>query len=278
MSSKCCSPRDLRRLLTALAKSGAGIEFEHGETGVLQRVAVVRGAGETPDHLMRLEPEIWSEAVHLGLVAADAAGCWRVSDRGRDFAAAGLGDRRPPRIGGATGAEAAENSRPSRPLENPAESPLGWLRTRRDREGAPLISDAQFDAGERLRSDFERGRLTPRITANWSRLGSGSGSNGTHRAIDLSDGALAARERVDRALHEVGPEMARVLLDVCCHLKGLEQLERESGWPQRSGKVVLTMALSALARHYRIGHDTRARPGAVQHWGTSDYRPTIEGS
>jgi hypothetical protein len=78
----------------------------------------------------------------------------------------------------------------------------------------------------------------------------------------------------------VGPDLAGVLIDVCCQ-KGLEASEKASGWPQRSGKVILRIALGQLARHYGIA-GARAdaeylndRPVRIRHWGTGDYRPQI---
>lgn len=95
---------------------------------------------------------------------------------------------------------------------------------------------------------------------------------------DIKDSIIAARERVRRALSSVGPDLAGVLIDVCCYLKGLEASEKASGWPQRSGKIILQIALRQLARHYGLLRETSAAPTTpvrVRHWGTSDYRPAI---
>ena len=52
--------------------------------------------------------------------------------------------------------------RPARSVTiNMAESPLGWLFSR------GFVSQRQFDAGERLRADWERSQLAPRVTMNW---------------------------------------------------------------------------------------------------------------
>jgi hypothetical protein len=130
----------------------------------------------------------------------------------------------------------------------------GW----RGRDGRSLIEADQLQAGERLRADFTRAHLMPRTTSNWSEpLSSGRHAGGGERAGAFTDTVIAARQSVHLALDAVGPEFAGLLLDVCCFLKGLEDIERERAWPARSGKVVLQLALARLARHY--GYSARAR-------------------
>lgn len=140
-----------------------------------------------------------------------------------------------------------------------AESPLAWLRTRRDSTGEPLISDEQYCAGLRLHADFIASQLSPRITTNWESPVVGA----PHRGLmHQSEKILAAKKRYYAALDAVGPELSRILVEVCCFATGIESAERILGWPRRSGKVVLQLALTSLARAYGIIAPPRSAPSS----------------
>lgn len=165
-----------------------------------------------------------------------------------------------------------------KPRTNEKESPLAWLRQRRDKDGKPMIGEAEFLAGEQLRLDFERAQLGPRVTASWNPTAvSCSGARGAPgMGLDMAEAVVAARQRIDRAVQAVGPELAGLLLDVCCFLQGLEDAERNRGWPRRSGKVVLQLALAHLARHYGFDSSARESAGRIRSWSSPDYRPRLD--
>jgi hypothetical protein len=152
-----------------------------------------------------------------------------------------------------------------------AESPLAWLARRKGKNGRAMIEPDQLLAGERLRADFTRAQLMPRVTSNWSAAVAEGARSGDGGASAMTDMIVAARQRVRRALNGVGPEFAGLLVDVCCFLKGLEDIERERGWPARSGKVVLQLGLDRLARHYGLAAEARGRPRApTRSWTAQD--------
>lgn len=140
---------------------------------------------------------------------------------------------------------------------NEGESPLGWLRHRKGRDGKPLLTETQFEAGERLRRDFTFGLMMPRVTADWASPVR-RGRTAPRDPGDLTVQALAARERVAHALKAVGPGLSDILIGVCCHLQGLEEAERDLGWPKRAGKLVLQIALDRLADHYGMAEGAQA--------------------
>jgi hypothetical protein len=142
------------------------------------------------------------------------------------------------------------------PTVNPAESPLAWLRSRRGRDGRPLVDEASFLAGERFRADLALSGMLPRVTADWTMTPGGSSWRGGLLPTEVM---IAAKQRIDKARTAVGAEFAGVLIDFCGFLKGLESLERERGWPARAGKVVVLLALAALARHYGLQNEATGR-------------------
>lgn len=144
-----------------------------------------------------------------------------------------------------------EGNTPSNTLKTPklanTESPLIWLKSRKTKTGCPMLTEEQFDAGERLREDFTYAQLWGAVRSNWR----SERIETVGKPIDdVSDSAFAARQRVTQALQEVGPELAGILMDVCCFLKPLRQVEQERSWPARTAKVVLCLALDRLAAHY----------------------------
>lgn len=149
-----------------------------------------------------------------------------------------------------------------------AESPLAWLARRRGRDGRAMIAPHQLQAGERLRADFTRAHMMPRTTANWSSpISSGRRGEAGNRAAEFTDVMIASRQRVNKALDAVGPEFSGLLIDLCCFLKGLEDIERDRGWPARSAKVVLQLGLDRLARHYGYMAQAKGRSDApIRTW------------
>lgn len=129
---------------------------------------------------------------------------------------------------------------------NLAESPLTWLRSR------GRIDSRQFEAGERLRTDYETAALGPRVTMRWDAGPRAGGRRGPPLGLDPTLAQIAAKRRFSEAVAAAGPGLSDVLWRVVCAGEGLAAAEKALGWPSRAGKLVLGFALDRLADHYRL--------------------------
>jgi hypothetical protein len=149
--------------------------------------------------------------------------------------------------GAAAPPSSAARPRPIRSVTvNTTESPLGWLLAR------GYVSQRQFDAGERLRADWERGQLAPRVTMAWDAAPVARGRGGSAPKPDLSGAQMDARRRFEDAIAFAGPGLSDILWRVVCAGEGMRDAETALGWPARAGKLVLTLALDRLANYYRM--------------------------
>ncbi len=129
---------------------------------------------------------------------------------------------------------------------NVAESPIAWLAARGH------LTEAQLGAGERLRADYERAGLAARVTMRWDAAAPAK-TRGGARAADASLARIDAHRRFHGALDAAGPGLADICWRVICAGEGIGCAEKGLGWPARSGKLVLGLALDRLARFYGTG-------------------------
>ncbi len=126
---------------------------------------------------------------------------------------------------------------------NIGESPIAWLHSRGH------LDDRLFDAGEALRNDYERAQLSPNVTMRWDPVRvKSTGDTG----LSASEKQIAAKRRFDAAMQAAGKGLEDVLWRVVCAGEGLPEAEKALGWPVRSGKLVLKLALERVADFYRI--------------------------
>jgi len=129
---------------------------------------------------------------------------------------------------------------------NRLESPLGWLRAHGH------LTERQYAAGERLRMDWERAQLAARTTMRWNASPVQRQRGGSAGGADASATQLDAKERFEAACALAGPGLADILWRIACAGEGMRDAETALGWPARSGKLVLTLALDRVADYYRI--------------------------
>jgi hypothetical protein len=129
---------------------------------------------------------------------------------------------------------------------NLGESPLDWLRARGH------VDARQYEAGERLRGDYETASLGPSVTMRWDPAPREGGRRSAPGPLDPTLAQIAAKRRFDAAIAAVGGGLSDILWRVVCAGEGLGAAEKGLGWPSRAGKLVLCLALDRVADHYRL--------------------------
>jgi len=122
-------------------------------------------------------------------------------------------------------------------------------------------------------------QMSARVTSSWEFSSPGGRKNASRAegSMEISERALAAKQRFFAALDCLGPELAGIVFEVCCMASGLEAAERQFGWPRRSAKLVLQIALAKLSEHYGLVQTgpKLSHAGSVKHWGGEGFRPSI---
>jgi hypothetical protein len=129
---------------------------------------------------------------------------------------------------------------------NLAESPLAWLHAHGH------LDERQFLAGEKLRGDYEAASLGPRTTMVWDATTVSRNRRSAPVPFSPTERMLGAKRRFDGGIEALGRDLSDIAWRVICAGETVPVAEKTMGWPLRSGKLVLRIALDRLADYYRL--------------------------
>jgi hypothetical protein len=129
--------------------------------------------------------------------------------------------------------------------------PLSDLRARLERlktpDGAPFFSRGELALADRLRGDADLAAVGVTRGVDWSAPPKGTTARGPGAGPEASLAAvLDARRRLDQSLARLAPPQRELVRLVVLQEERLEVAERRLGWPARSGKLALKLALAQL--------------------------------
>lgn len=259
--------REAKKFLRRLSEPGAFLLIAQGT----EKAGIFCSANDYKRPIAMPTVNVAAEFLRRDWIKARTRGStsvrYRITDTGRSFLRRSLAEERrgPGMAEGPTPFQAQHmemgeklfadklTGKPEARQVNLGESPVGWLARRKGPDGKAFLTIEEVDAAEKLRTDFEMAQIGPSVAQDWRKfLTPGDRLAGTPIAGTPGDGAMMARDRVMKALTELGPGLADVALRTCCFLEGLETCERRMGWSARSAKVVLKLALQRLAEHYGL--------------------------
>ncbi len=223
------------RAMRLLSRPGAVVEAQSLGYGVRL------GASRRRSVMLTLDEAAFQVLAREATLKPRAQGGWTMAARPEPVAVP------PPGRPGVIEEEVATPDGPVR--RNLGESPIAWLARRRDGNGQPWLTPTEAAAGERLREEFESLGTQGRMTMRWD---AAPRVDGGRQGLAPAERDIATRQRIAKALAEVGPGLREMLERVCLLGSALETAERSLKLPRRAGKTVLKLALQRLARHYRM--------------------------
>lgn len=157
-------------------------------------------------------------------------------------------------------------------IRNALESPLARLAARGTDKHS--LADHQLEAGLRFTRLFERAALRQRVTMSYDPQRVAETGKSAPLDKTLNGMNIDARRDIERIYAALPSDCVSVIVDVCGFEKGLQQIEQERGWPRRSARLVLKIALDQLAMHFGLmpianGPDA----GHVGGWRDAGARP-----
>lgn len=237
----------------------------HGKA-LIERQAIPGDWPAYPGGDRRKRPLFWVNSSDVAILLQD--GVLLVTDRGVGLS----GETRRRLLYGQSAREVVETTEfiPSgveRPVRrNVRGTVIGRLTRQTDRQGDAVLSDAQVTAAHRYTADLLR--------AGEGRVGSVDLSapkvDGT-RSHDAAERAALSRIDGHQALQQaraaIGPDLTRLLNNICGANERLDAIERAEAWSRGTGLSVLKIALDLLVRHYGTVPGERAEPCAFRKTG-----------
>lgn len=107
-------------------------------------------------------------------------------------------------------------------------------------------------AAERFERLVQRAQVSQRVTMSYDVASIGQRGGGGNQVETASEGAAAARQRLNTLAAAMPKDCWGVLFDVCGLGKGLQTIETERRWPRRSAKLVLRIGLDQLAAQFGL--------------------------
>ncbi len=144
---------------------------------------------------------------------------------------------------------------------NSALSALDRLSRRKDKAGEPLITKAQYEAGQRIAWDYHLAGYENVSTQNY--MSAGADKTRYNGQADKAQRCIDARARIRRAKTALGEGLTRPIIALCCLDNSIDQVERSEKWARGSGLTIVRLGLSRLVNLYGTETGRKDRSGAI---------------